>query len=137
MLESFDRNLLSLKGSTARVSASGAYSENGHASISMIFSDGTKLRAEYGRIIKDSKASISSFDHNQKYGLPAPIDAIEQLNNKLHGQAIISAWHEKSTGDLRLKFDSEIELQIFNFTDYEIWEISFPDGTGEYSNYAK
>ena len=27
--------------------------------------------------------------------------------------------------------------QVFNFTSYEVWEICFPNGTGEYSNYAK
>jgi hypothetical protein len=26
---------------------------------------------------------------------------------------------------------------VFNFTGYEVWEIHFPDGTGEYSPYAR
>jgi hypothetical protein len=30
-----------------------------------------------------------------------------------------------------------ITLQVLNFAGYEIWEIEFPDRTGEYSNYAK
>lgn len=137
MLGSFDRKLLSLKGGTVRVSASGAYPEPGQASILMVFSDGTKLRAAYWRIIKNGRASVSSFDHNQKYGLPAPIDAIEHLTNELRERVILGARHEKSTGDLWFKFDNEIDVQILNFTGYEIWQISFPDGTGEYSNYAK
>jgi len=33
--------------------------------------------------------------------------------------------------------EGDLKLQILNFTGYEIWEIRFPDGTGEYSNYAK
>jgi hypothetical protein len=34
-------------------------------------------------------------------------------------------------------FDGGIALQVFNFTGYEIWEMHFPDGAVEYSNYNK
>ena len=40
------------------------------------------------------------------------------------------------TGDLRFKFDGELTFEVFNFTSYEIWEVTFPDGTVEWSNYA-
>jgi hypothetical protein len=43
----------------------------------------------------------------------------------------------KETGDLLFNFTNDVKLQVLNFTGYEIWQISFPDGTGEYSNYAK
>ena len=99
--------------------------------------DGTKLRADYWRVIKDGRASISSFDHKQQYGLPAPIDAVELLTKELQGQLVTDARHETETGDLLLWFTNNIKCQLFNFTGYEIWEINFPDGTGEYSNYAK
>jgi hypothetical protein len=29
-----------------------------------------------------------------------------------------------------------VEFRVFNFTGYELWEIHFPDGTGEYSPYS-
>jgi hypothetical protein len=138
LLKSFNQNLLNLKGSFADVSPNSAYlPENGYASISINFSNGTRLRADYWRIVENHKASISSFDHNQKYGLPAPIDAITQLKANLDGRFVEDARHEKETGDLWFEFTNRIRLQIFNVTGYEIWEISFPDGTTEYSNYAK
>ncbi len=40
------------------------------------------------------------------------------------------------TGDLRFTISGEFILEAFNFTGYEIWELTFSDGTGEYSNYA-
>jgi hypothetical protein len=27
-------------------------------------------------------------------------------------------------------------LEVFNFTAFDIWEVTFPDGTGELSNYV-
>jgi hypothetical protein len=44
---------------------------------------------------------------------------------------------DKETGDLLLQFSEDIKLQAFGFSSYEVWEISFPDGSGEYSNHAK
>lgn len=41
------------------------------------------------------------------------------------------------TGDLIFSFEPNVELQVFNLTGYEDWEIHFPDGTGEYSNFAR
>jgi len=43
---------------------------------------------------------------------------------------------DKETGDLLFQFADGIHVQVFNFTGYEVWEIHFPDGTGEYSNYV-
>jgi hypothetical protein len=138
MLNGLEQSLQKLKGCSAQVTESNAYPpENGEASVVILFSDGTKLRADYWRVIKDGRASISSFDHKQQYGLPAPIDAVEMLIRDLQGQLITDAQHDKETGDLLLWFTNNIKCQILNFTGYEIWEINFPDGTGEYSNYAK
>jgi len=50
---------------------------------------------------------------------------------------VVEALHDQETGDLLFKFTQDIKLQILNVTGYEIWQIRFPDGTGEYSNYAK
>ncbi len=42
----------------------------------------------------------------------------------------------RGTGDLRFRFQDELALEVFNFTGFEIWEVTFPDGFGELSNYA-
>jgi len=134
MLESLEE----LVGNSVQVSENDAYpAENGAASVLIIFSAGTMLRAEYWRLIKNGRAHISSFDHMQKYGLPVPIDAIDILSRELLNQAVEEAHHDEETGDLALGFSNCLKLQILNFTDYEIWEISFPNGAVQYSNYSK
>ena len=80
---------------------------------------------------------VSSFDHQQRYGLNAPIDAIRELQNTLRDKTVLEAGHDEETGDLLFQFTGDIKLQVFGFSGYEVWEISFSDGTGEYSNYAK
>lgn len=107
------------------------------ASVDLLFSNGSRLRAEYWRVIKNGKAGISSFDHRQKYGLPEPIDAVKELREQLQDQTVAGARLNKETGDLHFKFAGNIELQVFNFTSYEIWEFSFPGGTVEFSNYVE
>ncbi len=92
------------------------------------------MRSDYWRLIKDDKRLISSFDHNQKYGLSAQIDAIKFLARELENQRVTSATLDDRTGDLIFLFTHAVELQILNFTAYEIWEISFPTGAVEYSN---
>ena len=123
--------------SSVVVSPGNGFPEHGQASVSLVFVDGTRLQAEYWRLIEDGAASYSSFDHQQKYGLPAEIDAIEELRKRLSGRALVEALHDEETGDLVFKFTGNTKLQILNVTGYEIWEIRYPNGTVEYSNYAK
>jgi len=107
------------------------------ASLELLFANGTRLTAEYWRLVIDGAAGISSFDHQQKYGLPAPIDAVKNLCETLRDKLVTNALLDQKTGDLLFDFDGNITLQVLNFTGYEIWHIHFPDGTGEYSNYVK
>jgi hypothetical protein len=107
------------------------------ASIELLFANGTWLEAEYWRLVIDGKAGISSFDHQQKYGLPAPIDAVNTLRGTLQDKPVTNASLDQTTGDLIFEFAGNVSLQVFNFGGYEIWHIRFSDGTGEYSNYVK
>jgi hypothetical protein len=111
------------------------YLEHTNTDVRLIFANGTKLRASYWRLIKAGGQSLSSFDHDQIYGLPAHIDAKKQLWDELRNQEVISASLEDRTGDLIFEFSNSIELQVFNFTGYEVWEINFPNGSTEFSNY--
>jgi hypothetical protein len=137
MLKSFDNSLSALKGATVDVLPGNGYPEPGQASILIRFSNGALLTAEFWRIVEDGKAGVSSFDHQKKYGLPAPIDALSVLQQLLHDKGVVDARLQPETGDLLFEFTGEASLQVFNFTGYEIWEMRFPDGTGKYSNYAK
>jgi hypothetical protein len=131
------KNLPKLIGSTTVTIEGELYeSEPGNPAVAITFSEGTRLRTDYWRLIKNKKASISSFDHQQKYGLPSPIDAVDTLRRELQGKAVTAVRFDEETGDLQFDFANDTKLQALNFTGYEIWHISFPDGTGEYSNYA-
>jgi hypothetical protein len=130
-------NLPKLIGSTAVTIEGELYeSEPGNPAVAITFSEGTRLRTDYWRLIKNKKASISSFDHQQKYGLPSPIDAVDTLKRELQGKAVTGVRFDEETGDLQFELTNDSKFQALNFTGYEVWEISFPDGTGEYSNYA-
>lgn len=100
------------------------------------FADGTRVEAQFWRLIKGREPLVSIFDHGQRYGLPAPVDAIGVLRGELGGRRIARAAMDEATGDLHLHFDEDLVLQVFNFTAYEIWSVAFSDGTGELSNYA-
>jgi hypothetical protein len=103
---------------------------------SLRFGDGTLLQAQFWRLTKAGKPLVSIFDHRQRYGLPEPVDAVRVMRSELVGRRILSSRMDETTGDLRFGFDGELALEVFNFTAFEIWELNFPDGAREFSNYA-
>jgi len=123
-----NENLNSLKGCTVEK----VTEENDQVLI--VFSNKTEVTASYWRVIS-TETRISNFDQNQKYGLEKEIKAVEELGKIISGEQITTAILERDTGDLEFIMGNK-KLRLFNFTGYEVWEISFPDGTGEYSNYA-
>ena len=135
-MQALHKKLAELNNSVVTVLPDDIPDENGTAAIIIRFSDGTTIKAAYWRLIQDNCTRVSSFDHRQKYGLPVPIDAKEQIARLLTGKICDSAKLNSETADIIIWFYEIIKLEIFNFTRYEIWEIHFPDGTGEYSNYA-
>ncbi len=40
------------------------------------------------------------------------------------------------TGDLLFVLDGDIRLQVFNFSGYEVWDFTSPDGSTVYSKHA-
>jgi hypothetical protein len=137
VVTNFERSLSELKGASVNVSKSGYYPEPGTASVELLFSDGSRLRADYWRVVKSGNVGLSSFDHDQQYGLPTKIDAYYQLEQELKGRCVTNALLEAETGDLLFRFDGDLEYRAFNFTGYEVWEIHFKNGRGEYSPYAR
>ena len=125
-----NHSLSNLKGNSVTVS-------DVNGDVQLLFSDGAKLEAHYWRVISGGKEVVSSFDHQQKYGLPTPVDAISKLRTILQEKKVTEARWDHESGDLHFHFSGEVKLQIFAFSGYEVWEISFPDGTGELSNFAK
>jgi hypothetical protein len=58
------------------------------------------LQAAYWRLSENGSASYSSFDHQQQYGLPAIIDAIQELQKRLNDRVVMEAVLDQETGDL-------------------------------------
>jgi hypothetical protein len=69
VVHGFENSLALLNGTTVRTSNPERFPEPGIAPIELYFSDGSRLRTDYWRIIRDGKARTTSFDHQQKYGL--------------------------------------------------------------------
>lgn len=137
VVQGFENSLASLKGTKVRTSNPKLYLEHGIATVELHFSDGSRMRANYWRMIRDGKSHTSSFDHQQTYGLPAPIDAFARIAESLDGTILREAKWNPRTGDLVFSFEPELELQVFNFTGYEDWEVHFSNGTDEYSPFAR
>ncbi|MGE3149440.1 MAG: hypothetical protein AB7K04_10285 [Pseudorhodoplanes sp.] len=129
----FERKLSGLTDHFVQISNNEAYDG---ASVFLSFSDGSKLRADYWRLLKNNLAVLSSFDHQQQYGLPKPIDARADLSRAINGAHVLTARLDKQTGDLLFAFSGQAHLQVFNLTGYEIWDMAFADRSGEYSNFA-
>ncbi len=136
-MASLEKALLKLIESSVTVSESGDYPESGQASVLITFADGTKVQASYWRIIKNGKHLLSSFDHQQIYGLPVRIDAKEELRKELQEKRVVEAHLDTETGDLIFIFTCDLKLTVFNFSGYEIWQIHFPNGAVDYSNYYR
>jgi hypothetical protein len=102
---------------------------------SIEFTGGTTLQAQFWRLTKGGRPLASIFDHRQRYGQPEPIDAFRLMRDELVGKEVSDAVMDKTTGDLRFRFESGGDLEVFNFTAFEIWMVTFPDGTMELSNF--
>ena len=127
-----------LAGNSVQVSESGMYpAESAEASVMIKFSNDAWLRADYWRLLLKGKGTYSSFDHQQRYGLPASFDAIAELRAALEDKKVEQARWDSETGDLILEFSGNLKLQIFNFSGYEVWELRFSNGTAQYSNHAR
>lgn len=127
--------LSELSGGSIVVRKDDTPEEFGQANISILFSDGAMLGACYWRMIGSDGTVLSSFDHQQRYGLPEPVDAKKLLAEFLNDQTVLEAEIDRKTGDLQFSFSSGTNLQVFGFSAYEVWELRLPDGAIEYSNH--
>lgn len=109
----------------------------GNAGILIFLSNGIKIYSRFWRLVEAPMKLLSSFDHDQKYGLPEPVDAIKELAKVIANLKISQVYSSKKVGDIEIKFENGAALQIFNFTGYEAWEINFPDGSEILSNYMR
>jgi hypothetical protein len=81
------------------------------------------------RLIHDGGIAVSSDDHRQQFGLPAPIDAAGRASSLLAGAVVRRVEVREGTADLFIDFDGDRRLEIIPFSSgYESWQVSTPSG---------
>ena len=90
-----------------------------------VFNDGGSITTESTwRLVTAEGIKVTSEDHDQKFGLPVPLDAIGVLKKTIIEQTIEQYKLEPRTGDLSLLFGNACELQFLNLSSgYESWHI--------------
>ncbi|HNB54781.1 MAG TPA: hypothetical protein PK530_22730, partial [Anaerolineales bacterium] len=81
------------------------------------------------RIISNNRIELTNLDHKQKFGLPKPVDAREQLRDIIFNQEISTFTIRKVTSDIVIIFRNRVILEILtNSSGYESWQLSYPNG---------
>lgn len=93
------------------------------------FSNGASVTTEaIWRALTGDGIAVTSEDHHQQFGLPAPVNAGQRAASVLLGR-ITSAELVPITGDLRLRFSSTTTLEFLNTSSgYEGWHLVIREG---------
>ena len=90
------------------------------------FGPGVTLATESPwRFIKQGRIVVSSEDHNQQFGLPAPVDAARDLLSCARGLIVEGASVAADAGDLTVQFPGGLVLQLLQLSSgYESWRLT-------------
>lgn len=81
------------------------------------------------RVLEHGSIAVSCEDHGQKYGLPAPIDAVASASSLLVGVEIKGVKVREGTADILISLAGDIHLEIIPFSSgYEGWQVTCPSG---------
>jgi hypothetical protein len=111
------------------------YDEEGMAFVCITFQGGFSLKCCFWRLLNQNKRQLSSFDHQQKYGLVDSINAKSELKKLIDGIQVSSVTLDDETGDLVVQFLNGFKFQALNLTGYEDWAFHFADENFLFSNY--
>jgi hypothetical protein len=79
------------------------------------------------RIITDGKVALTSRDHGQQFGLPAPVDAYAAVVSLLDGRQVAEVRLAESSADLVVEFKGGVRLEILtDSSGYEPWNFHAP-----------
>jgi hypothetical protein len=74
------------------------------------------------RLLHDGHVCLTSLDDGHQFGLPAPIDSVNQLNPRLTNTVVSDVELRDGTLDLRITFDDRHVLEIIpDSSGYEAW----------------
>ncbi len=91
-----------------------------------VFANDSMLRVGcLWRITVDGHVVLSSGDHEQQFGLPAPVDAAWEATRLVVAKRIVSVELDPGTADLYVEFDDGSELNVINNSSgHEPWEFT-------------
>ncbi len=93
------------------------------------------------RLVTTEGVHVTSEDHGHRFGLAAPVDALERVRIIIGSDPVIQAIHEANTGDLFVKFADQRYFQFLQLScGYESWRLFLADreficlGGGQYAS---
>ena len=96
------------------------------------------------RLITPSGIIVTSEDHDQQFGLPAPVNTGGRVTKELGCDKISDLSHDPQTGDLFLRFSGDRYLQFLQLScGYEAWRLYMGDleyicmGGGGYASFER
>ncbi len=79
------------------------------------------------RLIENGRIRLTSEDDGHQFGLPSPVDAVLEVNQRLVGASCRSVTLHEGTLDLEIGFDTGHVLQLIpNSAGYEAWAVYEP-----------
>ena len=90
-----------------------------------VFGEDVSLITESSwRLISKDRIIVTSEDHDQQFGLPKPVDAAERVLSCAADSTIESVAICTSTGDLSIKLNNQVHLQLLQMScGYESWSL--------------
>ena len=80
------------------------------------------------RIIADNRIALTDSDDRQKFGLPAPVDALAMSRTLLSNRLVSEVTIAEVSGDLRVLFEDQTLLELINNSSgYEAWQAAMHD----------
>ena len=104
-----------------------AFSIGEHGFCSITLSGGISLTQESLLRYVGSGVFISTEDHLERFGLPAPYDAEQDIRGRILGKVIRRVEIEGDTGDLTLILDDGRLEIICTSAGYEAYQVYGPD----------
>lgn len=79
----------------------------------------------FWRLLEKNKVVFVSLDNGHQFGLPKPLDLVDEVNKELAGNHLTRIEVDKDTADLTLTLTNQFKLQIFIASSgYETYDFS-------------